>query len=94
MIPARPPILYDHRTGNIWYDADGVGGVAAKLFATVAANYNLTAADFFRAAGMAILAPFARVFAQARAYARPLASAALASAHLATPARHKKAAKS
>jgi serralysin len=39
-------ILYDSATGNIFYDADGVGGVAAVLFARVDPGTILTAADF------------------------------------------------
>ena len=35
----RPP-------GNIFYDADGIGGVAQILFATVTAGTALTNADF------------------------------------------------
>jgi VCBS repeat-containing protein len=39
-------ILYDSATGNIYFDADGVGGVAAILFARVEPNSSLTAGDF------------------------------------------------
>ena len=39
-------ILYDKATGNIYYDADGVGGAAAILFAHVAPNTPLAASDF------------------------------------------------
>jgi VCBS repeat-containing protein len=39
-------ILYDSATGNLFFDADGVGGVAAILFARVEPNSSLTAGDF------------------------------------------------
>ena len=39
-------ILYDSATGFIYYDADGIGGTAAVLFAKVAAGTALTEADF------------------------------------------------
>jgi serralysin len=39
-------IVYDAATGNIFYDADGLGGVAQILFATVTAGTALTNADF------------------------------------------------
>ena len=39
-------ILYDSVTGRIFYDADGVGGAAAVLFARVDAGTVLTSADF------------------------------------------------
>ena len=39
-------IVYDAATGNIFYDADGSGGGAQILFATVAAGTALTHADF------------------------------------------------
>jgi Ca2+-binding RTX toxin-like protein len=39
-------ILYDAAGGKLFFDADGVGGTAAVLFATVAPNTLLTAADF------------------------------------------------
>ena len=39
-------ILYDAATGRIFYDAAGVGGADAILFATVAANAPLTNLDF------------------------------------------------
>jgi serralysin len=40
-------ILYDPATGKIRYDEDGVGGVAAILFATVPDGTPVTYADFF-----------------------------------------------
>ena len=40
-------IVYDSGTGEIFYDADGSGAVAAILFATVTAGSPLTNADFF-----------------------------------------------
>ncbi|MDQ4086673.1 MAG: M10 family metallopeptidase C-terminal domain-containing protein [Pseudomonadota bacterium] len=39
-------IIYDQATGKIFYDADGAGGAAAILFATVDAGTQLTNADF------------------------------------------------
>lgn len=39
-------IIYDQTTGRIYYDADGLGGAAQVLFATVAAGTALTNADF------------------------------------------------
>ncbi len=39
-------ILYDSATGSLYYDADGVGGIAAVQFATVSAGLPLTASDF------------------------------------------------
>lgn len=39
-------ILFDAATGAIRFDADGVGGVEAVLFATVQAGVVLTASDF------------------------------------------------
>jgi Ca2+-binding RTX toxin-like protein len=40
-------ILYDQPTGRIFYDADGVGGAAAILFATVNDGTAVTNADFY-----------------------------------------------
>ena len=40
-------IVYDAATGNIFYDADGLGGAAQVLFATVTPGLALTNADFF-----------------------------------------------
>jgi len=45
-VDADDRILYDVATGNIFYDADGNGGTAAILFATVIAGTALTNADF------------------------------------------------
>jgi Ca2+-binding RTX toxin-like protein len=39
-------IIYDSATGEVFYDADGVGGVAQILFATVDPGTALTNADF------------------------------------------------
>jgi Ca2+-binding RTX toxin-like protein len=39
-------IIYNPATGNLAYDADGVGGVAAIKFANIANHAVLTAADF------------------------------------------------
>ena len=46
-VDASDRIIYDSATGNIFYDADGVGGVAQVLFATVDPGTALTNADFF-----------------------------------------------
>lgn len=40
-------IIYDQFTGRIFYDADGAGGAAHILFATVTAGTELTNADFY-----------------------------------------------
>ena len=40
-------ILFDSATGQIRYDADGLGGASAILFATVTLGTALTSADFF-----------------------------------------------
>ena len=45
-LDADDRILYDTATGQIRYDADGIGGVAAILFATVTPGLVLTNADF------------------------------------------------
>jgi Ca2+-binding RTX toxin-like protein len=38
-------ILYDTATGNLWYDADGVGGAASVQFATITGHQPLQASD-------------------------------------------------
>ncbi len=43
---AEDRIVYDEATGRIFYDADGAGGAAAILFATVTAGTDLIASDF------------------------------------------------
>jgi serralysin len=40
-------IIYDTNCGNLYYDADGVNGAAATLFATLTTHPSITAADFF-----------------------------------------------
>ena len=40
-------IIYDQANGRIYYDADGAGGVAQVLFATVTAGTLLSSADFY-----------------------------------------------
>ena len=40
-------IVYDTSSGNLYYDADGAGGLAAIQFATLAAKPAISAADFF-----------------------------------------------
>jgi len=44
---ASDRIIYETDSGAIWYDSDGLGGVAAVQFATVTANLGITNADFF-----------------------------------------------
>ncbi len=44
-------IVYDQATGRIFFAADGSGGGAAVLFATVSAGTALTAADFLAYGG-------------------------------------------
>lgn len=43
---AAQRIIYDNTTGRLFYDADGLGGLAAMHFATLNGNPSLTAADF------------------------------------------------
>lgn len=43
---AEDRILYDSATGNLYYDPDGTGAAAAKLFATLTALPAVTQADF------------------------------------------------
>jgi Ca2+-binding RTX toxin-like protein len=43
---ATDRIVYDKASGKIFYDADGIGGAAAMLFATVTPGTALTHADF------------------------------------------------
>jgi hypothetical protein len=43
---ASDRIIYDQAAGKIFYDADGAGGAAQVLFATVTAGTALTSADF------------------------------------------------
>ncbi|WP_262027226.1 calcium-binding protein [Microvirga sp. Mcv34] len=40
-------IIYNKQTGALFYDADGVGGVAAVKFAQLSSGLALTKADFF-----------------------------------------------
>jgi Ca2+-binding RTX toxin-like protein len=40
-------ILYDRKSGTIWFDADGIGSKAAVQVATVKAGLALDASDFF-----------------------------------------------
>ncbi len=39
-------IIYDTDSGGLWYDADGIGQIAAIQFAQLSANLVLSAADF------------------------------------------------
>ncbi|MDZ4310850.1 MAG: hypothetical protein U1A24_09905 [Cypionkella sp.] len=39
-------IIYETNTGNVWFDADGLGGVDRVLFATLTPELALTNADF------------------------------------------------
>ncbi|TMM50437.1 hypothetical protein [Qipengyuania marisflavi] len=50
-------IIYDKDTGNLFYDADGVGGADQVLFATLEAGTNLTAGDIFVAANTSAAQP-------------------------------------
>ena len=43
---ASDRIIYDAASGKIFYDADGLGGAAARLFAVVRPGTELTPADF------------------------------------------------
>jgi serralysin len=43
---ASDRIIYETDTGNLFYDADGVGGVAGILFARLSPDLVLTSADF------------------------------------------------
>ncbi len=43
---ATDRIIYDQTTGQLWHDADGVGGADATLFATLANKATLEADDF------------------------------------------------
>jgi serralysin len=45
-LDAGDRILFDGATGNLFYDADGAGGAAATLFATLQTDHGLTAANF------------------------------------------------
>lgn len=42
---ANDRFIYNQTTGELWYDADGVGGAAKTLIATLENNYNLQASD-------------------------------------------------
>ena len=43
---ANDRIVYDTATGKLFYDADGAGGAAAKLFAIVIDHPHVLASDF------------------------------------------------
>ena len=40
-------IIYDVHTGGVYYDADGIGGASAQLFAQLTAEISVTNADFY-----------------------------------------------
>ena len=40
-------IIYDPTSGKLYFDADGIGGMAQVHFATLNAGLSLTSADFF-----------------------------------------------
>jgi Ca2+-binding RTX toxin-like protein len=42
---ATDRVVYDTATGNLWYDADGIGGAAAQLVATLEGRPALSASD-------------------------------------------------
>jgi Ca2+-binding RTX toxin-like protein len=44
-LDASTKIVYDSANGNLYYDADGVGGIAAVHFVTLAGAPTLSAAD-------------------------------------------------
>lgn len=46
-LTAEAHVIYDQAKGNLYYDADGVGGVSATPFAHVTAGMTLSASDFF-----------------------------------------------
>lgn len=50
-------IVYDVNSGNILYDADGVGGAGAILFARVSSGTILSAGDLFASTSLAPVAP-------------------------------------
>ena len=43
---ASDRIIYDPVTGNLYFDPDGIGGIAQTLFATLSSGLKITAADF------------------------------------------------
>lgn len=40
-------IVYDSKSGKLWYDADGIGSLAASHIATLDTGLKITAADFY-----------------------------------------------
>lgn len=44
---ATDRIIYDDQTGALYFDADGIGGADAQQFVQLAAEINLTNADFY-----------------------------------------------
>ena len=50
---ANDRIIYNSNTGELFYDADGVGGAEQKLVAQLSAGLALTNADFFTESGAA-----------------------------------------
>ena len=49
-LDAQDRIIYNSSTGALYYDPDGVGGVAQQQFATLGTGLGLTAADFLLSA--------------------------------------------
>ena len=44
---SKDRIVYDKKTGSLFYDSDGTGSTAPIKFAAMSTNLKLTAADFY-----------------------------------------------